>query len=394
MNRRLGNFINVVAIFLSIIAIWAMAFFGLPIDLPIDKALATVATVFESQAIPNTFSTTTKISIADPLKLTWRQVDPNLIKFPGRDSHATYQFNGQLFLTGGLDAKETMKNKMPVYEKAQYFNDIWSTTDGQNWQLTKARAEFPPFRSASVVEFKGSLYLFGGWSPVVGYKTGVWQSTDGLKWIKIAPASFEEREGQKVVVFDDKLWLIGGVNYDQKKTFNDVWVSADAVSWRQVVKNAPWHSRWDHDIAVFNNKIWLVGGMNFNGVGYGDEWYSLDGKEWQLATSSALWGKRQGQSLLVWDDSLWLVSGLDAKTNEGAGDTWFSNNGLDWNKTEVDGTWPGREDHETVIFKDKIFVIGGMSDDWEWLNDVWWAPMPKREVSVTTTSVLSTSDKK
>ncbi|MFA6416057.1 MAG: hypothetical protein WCW56_01045 [Candidatus Paceibacterota bacterium] len=386
MNSQSGFMVQVVAIVLAVVAIILMVSFGSPLNFswPIKNQTAAA-----SQSLVEATTSIKIIEVANPVETSWKQVEPSLIKFPGRDSHATYEFNGKLFLTGGLDATGTGPANNPVYEKAKYYNDIWSSDDGENWTLVKAKADFPPLRSMSVVNFKGALYMFGGWGPTVGYKNGIWKSTDGIVWSRIANTSFDEREGQKVIIFNDKLWLIGGVNYFTKKTFNDVWSSSDGVAWRKEVANAPWHSRWDHDVAVFNDQIWLVGGMNFNGVGYGDEWRSEDGKKWTRVTELAPWKKRQGQALVVFKDLMWLIGGIDAKTSEGIGDTWFTKNGVDWQKTEIDGGWSGREDHEVNVFKDKIVITGGMNGNFEWLNDVWVATVPVEKVEVKVDEMVS-----
>jgi len=381
MKSQAGFMVEALAITLAAAAVFLVVIFGLPVNFSWPTKSQTA---LASKSLMVATSSIKVIEVANPAGTVWQRVDPSLIKFPVRDSHATYEFNGRLFLTGGLDATSTGTKNNPIYEKAKYYNDIWVSDDGANWTLAKAKAEFPPIRSMSIVNFKGALFMFGGWSPAVGYKNGVWKSVDGINWTRIANASFDEREGQKVIIFNDKLWLIGGVNYFSRKTFNDVWSSSDGVAWRKEVAKAPWSSRWDHDIAVFNNKIWLVGGMNFNGVGYGDEWSSKDGKVWIKVTDLAPWKKRQGQALIVFKDLMWLIGGIDAKTSEGVGDTWFTRNGVDWQKTDIDGGWSGREDHEVNVFKDKVIITGGMNGNFEWLNDVWVATVPVEKVEVKT----------
>jgi hypothetical protein len=379
MKKNPDFTLHLLAILLAILALSLVIFFGFPVSF---SGLFKNQTALARQSFVAATSSEKMIEVANPAGATWKQVDPSRIKFPGRDSHATYEFNGQLFLTGGLDATNTGSKMNPVYEKAKYYNDIWVSSDGENWSLVKSHAEFPPIRSMSVVNFKNELYMFGGWGPEVGYKNGVWKSIDGINWSKIANASYDEREGQKVILFKDKLWMIGGVNYFDRKTFNDVWSSSDGIAWKREVKNAPWHSRWDHDVTVFKDKIWLAGGMNFNGVGYGDEWVSSDGLKWEKVTDLAPWKKRQGQALVVYKNIMWLIGGIDAKTSEGIGDTWYTEDGFNWKKTDIDGGWSGREDHEVNIFQDKVIITGGMNGNFEWLNDVWVATVPIEKVKI------------
>lgn len=319
--------------------------------------------------------------VIDPSSLDWSRVDfASSTHWSRRDSHAVYPFNGKLWVAGGVDADDTKVNGIPVYENSTYYNDIWSSPDGLVWTKEVERANFPKIRSQSVIAFKGTLYMYGGWSPEYGvdYKTGIWRSTDGLTWEQVvAKPDYPDREGQKVFEFKNKLWLVGGVNYFAKKTFNDVWSSDDGLHWSLVTKNAPWHSRWDHDVGVFKNKLWIAGGMNFAGVGYGDVWSSEDGATWTEVTPLAPWGKRQGQEIVTYRGYMWLVSGLDSATNEGEGDTWYTADGVSWEKVPQDDKWLGREDHAVTVFQDKIWVLGGMDSEWHWNDDIWYSNFSK-----------------
>lgn len=309
----------------------------------------------------------------DPATLTWNAVEGP--RWEKRDSHAVYVFDNKLWVSGGIDADDSKVNGLPNYEAAKYYNDIWNSEDGIVWNKVTDHAEFPPIRSHTVINFKGTLYMIGGWSPVHGlqYKNGIWKSNDGIHWVKVVDKTdFVDREGQKILEWNGKLYMIGGVNYFGGKTYNDVWVSEDALHWTEIVKNAPWEGRWDHDMDIFQGKLWLLGGMSLHGVGFGDVWNTTDGITWNKVTDLAPWGKRQGQGVVTYGKYMWLVSGLDAKTNEGTGDTWFTADGVQWYKIPDDTKWLGREDHGVVVFKDKIWVLGGMDSNWHWNNDIWY----------------------
>lgn len=311
-----------------------------------------------------------------PEDLVWKQA--NLSPWAARDSHSMFVFKNRLWLLGGLSVPYSSGHvSMEQYEVANYFNDIWSSEDGEHWQEETTHAAFPPLRSASIAEFNGSLWLLGGWSPNVRYGVGVWRSIDGVNWEQVvARAPWGEREGQKVLVFDNKLWLFGGVNYDSSKIYNDVWSSIDGITWEQEASINPWKPRWDHDVEVYRDRIYLVGGMGFGGLGFRDTWSTADGKTWRLETETAPWGGevggRQGHELVAFKDKLWLVGGLNSSTNAGVGDTWYTENGRDWQKLPNDGGWTGREDHEVVVFRDKIWLFGGMDLNWQWSNDGWF----------------------
>lgn len=324
-----------------------------------------------------------------PESLTWHEVPKSTTtpRWSRRDSHAVYTYDGKLWVSGGIDAQDTKVNGVPVYEQSTYFNDLWSSFDGKNWKLEREHAEFPTVRSHSVVSYKGALYQYGGWSPEYGntYAMGIWKSEDGLTWKRVVEKpDYPDREGQKVFEFKGKLWLVGGVNYFARKTYNDVWSSEDGIHWTQVTVHAPWPSRWDHDVGLFKGKMWVAGGMAQGEIGYGDVWSSEDGITWNQVTPLAPWGKRQGQEIVTYRGYMWLVTGLDAKTNEGKGDVWYTKDGIEWIKVPKDDAWLGREDQGVIVFNGAIWMLGGMDSEWNWNDDVWYTTFEEKVIDEKT----------
>jgi hypothetical protein len=308
----------------------------------------------------------------DPSSLSW-SLATSSAEWPARDSAVSFVFQNKMWTMGGLDgSKEIDSNHKVLYWEAPHFNDIWSTEDGTRWTMMKAKAEWPPRRSISVVEFQDKLWMFGGWSPITGYTSDIWQSSDGATWTKIASsASWPAREGQTAEVFQGKIWMVGGVNYDKRETKNDVWWSDNGVDWHEATTTIPWSSRWDHATAVFNGKLFLAGGMNLKGETFKDVWSSADGLNWESVNADPPWQERQGHSLVIFRDKLWIIGRLNDAEDGGVNDIWYSDNGLAWQKTQTDPSWLGREDYSALVFKDRIFIFGGMDSNWQWRNDVW-----------------------
>ena len=92
---------------------------------------------------------------------------------------------------------------------------------------------------------------------------------------------FTAREDHQVVVFQGKLWLIGGnVTYDPDEHItiygrhNDVWSSEDGATWTRVTTREPiFHRSGKHQVVVFKEKLWLIGGT----IGGKEVWSSADG---------------------------------------------------------------------------------------------------------------------
>jgi len=79
------------------------------------------------------------------------------------------------------------------------------------------------------------------------------------------------------------MWVIGGAAATQ--IFNDVWSSADGVSWVQATGSAPFTPRTQHQAFVLNNQLCIVGGNEEGIVRKNDTWCSADGANWSLAYS-------------------------------------------------------------------------------------------------------------
>ena len=68
----------------------------------------------------------------------------------------------------------------------------------------------------------------------------LWTTTDGIEWEQITPEepcwSARGMIGGNVV-FQDRIWMLGGGTYDTPDTptrqfHNDVWSSADGIHWK------------------------------------------------------------------------------------------------------------------------------------------------------------------
>jgi len=312
--------------------------------------------------------------VFDPDSLNWEQTLSSA-PWQERDSDAVLVYKDKIWLMGGLNAnKQVISPGIVDYEKSPHFSDVWSSEDGLNWQLVSEKSPWGNRRSIQVVDFKGKMWLMGGWGPEVGYKNDVWSSEDGLNWKKeIDSAAWPAREGHSLLVFKDKLWLLGGVRYDKYQLFNDVWYSDDGVNWIEATNNAGWSARWDHGVAVFKDKLWLAGGMVFGGRMFNDVWSSEDGKNWSLANAKTDFQARQGHYVVDYKNKLWVVGRLDAATNGGVNDVWYSDDGVNWQKTKNNPLWLGREDFGAIVFKDKVWILGGMDKNWTWRNDIWYS---------------------
>ena len=195
-------------------------------------------------------------------------------------------------------------------------------------------------------------------------------------------APWSTRAGLGCVVFQGRLWVLGGTGTAHNGTqVNDVWSSVDGLQWRQELASAPWHSRWAHASFAFAGKLWVIGGLtsvepirNLN-----DIWSSPDGKRWTLEIADAPWPARHvwATATIIHRDRMYLVGGA-ADGSHYYQDVLSSDDGIHWRSEKIQEPWfEKRKNHAVVSFRGKLFLAGGSIIDpaqaggARALNDVW-----------------------
>ena len=218
--------------------------------------------------------------------------------------------DGRMWIVGG-DANS-----------GHYQNDVWWSGDGTNWTRTTTNAPWGNRVLHHVVAFAGKIWLMGGQklpqfiqggSADEMFYNDVWNSTDGTNWSRVlehAPWSPRGMIGGSVVL-SNRMWLLGGGTYDTlgqpaRNYFNDVWSSADGVTWTHVLNAAPWEVRQYHDVAVFDDRMWVLEGYHERNLN--DVWSSADGVNW-IQHPGTPWSARHAASVFSHSNALWMVAG-------------------------------------------------------------------------------------
>jgi hypothetical protein len=212
----------------------------------------------------------------------------------------------------------------------------------------------------------------------------VWSSTDGIKWTLVTPnAGWSPRLAPGFVVFKGRMWVLGGTsdfyNNNDSTMFNDVWSSADGKEWKLELENAPWSKRTHGQAVVFDNKIWIMGGGSRSpkAIPTNDVWCSEDGINWLQVTESAEWKPRMWFSTVVYRDHMWVLGGW-AEEQHNFGDVWYSKDGKKWTEFKSDVIWSPRHEHSAFVFKDKLWVAAGAAEpNYKLNNEVWSLSVPK-----------------
>lgn len=292
----------------------------------------------------------------------------------GRDSQGEFIFDGNMWILGGWFTPQLPNPR-----------DVWKSPDGKNWTRVIEKAPWEHSDLSASLVFNNKMWMMGGRKlPGTECSNQVWSSTDGAKWtLETSNAGWSPRLAPGFVVFKNRMWILGGTNdfYHNNDTtlFNDVWSSADGKEWKQELANAPWSKRSHGKAIVFDGKLWVMGGgqRSPNAIPVNDVWCSEDGVNWELVTASASWLPRLWFSALVYRDRMWVLGGWAEKGN--FGDVWYSKDGLNWTELKSDVIWSKRHEHSAFVFKDKIWIAGGAAEpDYKLDSEVWSLKIPKR----------------
>jgi hypothetical protein len=307
-------------------------------------------------------------------------VNPDWVKvtdnagWQARDSQGEVVFKDQLWILGGwFDSY-----KAPP-------RDVWSSPDGKSWKMVTKEAPWKHSDLPMTLTFKDRMWIMGGWynGRLKGHSASneVWSTADGEKWEQATPkAGWTPRLASAVVVFKDRMWVLGGTeDYyfgDKNSLKNDVWSSSDGKEWKQEIATAPWPARAYHQAVVHDGKIWVFGGGNYvpQYVALNDVWCSSDGVNWEQVTEHAPWNPRLWFSAEIYRGHMWVIGGW-TKPYTNWGDVWYSKNGKDWTQYKCKVSWKERHEHSVYVFQDKLWVAGGHANPLN--NEVWYLDLPK-----------------
>lgn len=196
-----------------------------------------------------------------------------------RAMHHTLVFQDKIWVMGG--------QTMPAFAGGEenFYRDIWATSDGVNWEQIVPKEPFWSQRGliGGNVVFRDRMWILGGGTydtpqtPMRKFYNDVWSSADGVNWeCHTEKAPWEPRQMHEVAVFDGRMWVMEGYGEGdgekngwhakegrnwQAGNRNDVWHSEDGVNWHQL-PGTPWSVRHAAGIVVHNDALWIIAGNN------------------------------------------------------------------------------------------------------------------------------------
>jgi len=348
-------------------------------------------------------------------ELEWTNITKKA-DWPERYDHAAVAYDNKLWIAGGYNPGQVKGDT--------YYEDVWSSPDGENWTLVTADAPWKGRRGHELVAFDDgsgeAMYLIGGFTvdEESGYRqfnNDVWKSEDGINWTEIKPRNYLSntdgtdwipRMYHKCVIADhggtSYIYLTGGRAMMENKParhsmlyFSDVWRSTDGMIWEKLAAD-DYGMRALHASAVdpATGRIYIQGGtygviIDSDGnrdhpvAGWQKLWYSDDGINWISESNTSVVSNsylfRQSHQMVFYKDKLWSLPGATFSTEHyhftqnqyittwtyAAGDIW----NIDSEGTDIDA----RHGYSTVLFNNKIWVLGGFTNSCAQSNDVWCA---------------------
>lgn len=234
----------------------------------------------------------------------WQQATDSA-GWEGRAGLSSVVFEDEIYVMGGSKA-----NDASIVGGSQriYFNDVWKSPDGRYWTALTDSADWAPRAGAIVTVKDGYMYLLGGEAGFIcdplpfcdpPYFNDVWRSADGVNWeVVTVSAPWVKRPGHHCVVYRDKFVLFGGFGLLVNPM--DVWVSDDGADWLQI-STSPWNAvspdeiKYDFDaLVVKNNNPRKAAILTFGGdretFDFSDptNYLRLDNDVWRYVPSPAI----------------------------------------------------------------------------------------------------------
>ncbi len=298
---------------------------------------------------------------------TTEHITPNLITnnapFSKRKFSTTTVFKGKIWAIGGED------------ENGNMLSDIWSSEDGENWQMNTADAPFGSRKEHNTIVFNEKMWLYSGMGKNIIneniFKKDIWSTTDGVNWTKESNDTlwdnvpFYQQHGT-MFVFDDLIWRFAGYNGSVGDLTEEryIWNSNDGRNWNLISENHGFDQKHSMEVIPFQGKLIGLEGNPLGDDKFNKIWESNDGINWELVADTVPFQIGYYAEAVIFNDKLFMTAGAFYD------ELWFTEDGIEWIKATADRGYEIRYANNTVIFNDKIYVVGGGTHADEY-NDVW-----------------------
>jgi len=204
--------------------------------------------------------------------VTWQELESGGPRWAGRAGLSAIVFKGWIYVLGGGNGDDVAIGG----SGRVLFNDVWRSRDGSSWERVTANAPWARRAGAAVVEKSGYLYLLGGedgflcqfgpTGPSCPYFNDVWRSRDGADWELVTmKADWSARPGHQCQVLFATIICFGGFGFptDPSGTVAahpvDVWISRDGARWTKLT-TGPWNATSPANVKYDFDSLVIRGG--------------------------------------------------------------------------------------------------------------------------------------
>lgn len=277
--------------------------------------------------------------------------------FSKRKNTALISFQGKIFLLGGEN------------EAGDPLAEIWSSSDGVNWNMETDNAAFGPRKAHTVVAFQGKLWMYSG-SDGTFLNQYIWSSEDGINWIQEENdriwnnTPFLGQNYTTMFVHDGKIWRFAA--YDGSigdlTTERNVWNSADGKNWTLITENHGFDNKFGMKIVSFQGQLIALEG-SIGATGPNKIRRSTNAVDWSVVTEAPPFNIGFYSDAVVHNERLYVTAGLRYE------ELWFTDDGTTWQKAVQQRNYPIKSGSTSVTHNDHIYIIGGNLN--QTANDIW-----------------------
>ena len=319
---------------------------------------------------------------------TWSSLsNPQIISGNSSELYSLVPILSQYYVA--ITATNTENETTPLSKVYLVNNIVTGDPDPSTWHEIIADTDDSPAHwegrsTHGSLVFQDKMWLIGGRTANEAHIAEVWSSTDGYNWTEVNPsAAFGARREFVSMVHDGKMWVLGG-EIEGYVLANDVWYSSDGANWHEATEAASWHAR-DYfggvsfaSGATGSDEMWVLGHYTGDprGIpGVEDHHYSTDGSTWSSVSVSGL-PPSSFFPAITFNNAILIVGGYfytnSAWSNSNT--IYSSTDGVNWTELSVSGSiWDARRIHTTLVYDDKLWVLAGDSgynrDDYWYSSD-------------------------
>ena len=318
---------------------------------------------------------------------TWSSLsNPQIISGNSGELYSLVPILSQYYVA--ITATNTENETTPLSKVYLVNNIVTGDPDPSTWHEIIADTDDSPAHwegrsTHGSLVFQDKMWLIGGRTASENHIAEVWSSTDGYNWTEVNPsAAFGARKEFVSMVHDGKMWVLGG-EIEGNLLANDVWYSSDGATWHEATPAASWHVRDYFGGVAFasgatgSDEMWVLGHYtgDARGIpGVEDHHYSTDGSTWSSVSVSGL-PPSSFFPAITFNNVILIVGGY-FYTNSAWSESntiYSSTDGVNWAELSVSGSiWDARRLHTTLVYDDKLWILAGYSGYNR--DDYWYSP--------------------